>query len=393
MTQPLFDDLTRRQRVHQLLEHAGGEDRLGRAVDYFIIMLVVANAVAFLLTTIPWISARHGRALELFEVFSVTVFTIEYALRIWAAAEFPLARGEREWKTRLKFALRPLQLIDLFAIAPFYLSFFITADLRVLRILRLFRLLKLARYSPAMQAMVAVFSNERRALFGALLLMMCLLLFASTGIYFLEHKAQPEVFGSVPAAMWWALATLTTVGYGDVTPVTTLGKIFGGIVMLFGLGMFALPIGIIATGFSQETSRREFVVSMSLVANVPMFSKLEPSEIALLLPALNSASFAPGELIVHVGDIAEALYFIAAGKVEVETPNGPVYLSEGDYFGEMALLEHRPRSNTVRAFTHCRLLVLEAPDFRRLMAGRPELYKLIRDTADARKAAVEQETG
>lgn len=380
-----------RQRVHQVLEHTGAEDRLGRAVDYFIISLVVTNVVAFLLTTMPWFAARYGRALELFEIFSVLIFTIEYVLRIWSAAEFPLARGEASWKTRLKFALRPLQLIDLLAIAPFYLSFFIAADLRVLRILRLFRLLKLARYSPAMQAMVTVFNNERRALLGALLLMMCLLLFASTGIYFLEHKAQPEAFGSVPAAMWWALATLTTVGYGDVTPVTTLGKIFGGIVMLFGLGMFALPIGIIATGFSQEASRREFVVSMSLVANVPMFSKLDTSEVARLLPALNSANFAPGELIVHAGDIAEAMYFIASGKVEVETPTGPVYLSEGEYFGEMALLDHRPRANTVRAKTQCRLLILEAPDFRRLMAGRPEIFNLIRETAKARKEAFKRD--
>jgi len=245
--------------------------------------------------------------------------------------------------------------------------------------------LKLARYSPAMQSLVTVISNERRALFGALLLMICLLLFASTGIYFVEHKAQPDAFGSVPAALWWAVATLTTVGYGDVVPITTLGKMFGGLVMVFGLGMFALPIGIMATGFSQETHRREFVVSWNLVANVPMFARLDGVEISRLLPVLNSASYEPGQLIVHEGDMATAMYFIASGKVEVEIAKGLVTLSEGDHFGEMALLEKRQRSHTVRARTKCRLLILEAPDFHRLMRGRPELLQAIRETAEARR--------
>jgi len=277
-----------------------------------------------------------------------------------------------------------LQLIDLVVILPFYLSFLFSIDLRMLRILRLFRLLKLARYSPAMQSLVAVVSNEKRALFGALLLMVCLLLFASTGIYFVEHKAQPEAFGSVPAAMWWAVATLTTVGYGDVTPITPLGKVFGGFVMVFGLGMFALPIGIMATGFSQESHRREFVVSWNLVANVGMFARLDAAEIARLLPVLNSATYEAGELIIHEGDFAVAMYFIASGKVEVETAKGPVLMSEGEHFGEMALIEHRTRSRTVRAETKCRLLVLDAPDFHRLMRGRPELLEEIRKTARER---------
>jgi voltage-gated potassium channel len=228
-------------------------------------------------------------------------------------------------------------------------------------------------------------NNERRALVGALLLMICLLLFASTGIYFAEHKAQPDEFGSVPASMWWAISTLTTVGYGDVTPITMFGRIFGGLVMIFGLGMFALPIGIMATGFSQETNRREFVVSWNLVANVPMFARLDASEIARLLPVLNSVTFGAGEMIMHEGDTAAAMYFIASGKVEIETANEPVILSEGGYFGEMALLENRPRGHTVRAATKCRLLMLESPDFHRLMRGHPELLAAIRELAEERR--------
>lgn len=376
---------TYRRRAHVLLEQGSSEDLTSKLVDTFIVGLVVANIFAFMLSTVPQIEAKYGAQLELFEIFSVLIFTVEYVARIWAAAEFPFARDEPTWKTRLKYALRPLQLIDLLVILPFYLSFLFAIDLRMLRILRLFRLLKLARYSPAMQSLVAVINNERRALAGALLLMICLLLFASTGIYFVEHKAQPEVFGSVPASMWWAIATLTTVGYGDVTPITTLGKMFGGLVMIFGLGMFALPIGIMATGFSQESHRREFVVSWNLVANVPMFAQLDATEIARLLPVLNSATFGAGEMIMHEGDFAGAMYFIASGKVEVETANGPVILSEGEHFGEMALLEHRTRSHTVRADTSCRLLMLETPDFHRLMRGRPELLAEIRKTGEIRR--------
>ena len=374
-----------RRRAHELLEQGASEDFTSKTVDYFIIILVIANIIAFMLSTVPQIESKYGVALERFEIFSVLVFTIEYLLRIWASAEFPFARDEPIWKTRIKYACRPLQLIDLIVVLPFYLSFLFSFDLRMLRILRLFRLLKLARYSPAMQSLVNVISNEKRALFGALLLMICLLLFASTGIYFVEHNAQPDAFSSVPAAMWWAVATLTTVGYGDVTPVTILGKIFGGLVMIFGLGMFALPIGIMATGFSQETHRREFVVSWNLVANVPMFAELDAAEIARLLPVLNSTSFEAGEMIMHEGDSAGSMYFIASGKVEVETEQGPVILSEGDHFGEMALLEHRPRGHTIRAETKCRLLVLKAPDFHRLMRGRPELLAEILSTAKARR--------
>ena len=157
-----------------------------------------------------------------------------------------------------------MMIIDLLAILPFYLYLLVPFDLRALRVLRLFRLfrlLKLLRYSPALLTLKRVVAREYRALLGALLLMMMLMLFSAAIIYFLEREAQPDKFGSIPAAAWWALATLTTIGYGDIVPITPWGKVFGGIVMLFGLGMFALPIAILATGFSQESARHEFVVT------------------------------------------------------------------------------------------------------------------------------------
>jgi voltage-gated potassium channel len=173
-----------------------------------------------------------------------------------------------------------MMIIDLLAILPWYIHDILPFDLRALRLLRLFRLLKLVRYSPALETLKRVVAHEWRALLGALLLILMLLMASSTVMYFLERSAQPQQFGSIPASAWWALETLTTVGYGDVTPATPLGKIFGGIVMLLGLCTFALPVAILATGFNQESSRHEFVVTWSMVARVPLFSTLEAAEVA-----------------------------------------------------------------------------------------------------------------
>jgi voltage-gated potassium channel len=335
--------MTLRQRVHDILEIRSEFDPVTRIINILLVSLIMLNAVAFAAETVPEIGQRYGSMFELFNIISVVIFTIEYALRLWSCVELPYLNALPAWRARAKFAARPLMVIDLLAILPFYLSFLIGIDLRILRILRLFRFLKLARYSPALVALGRVFANERRALFGALLVMLALLLFASSGIFFLERHAQPEVFGSIPSAAWWALATLTTVGYGDVVPVTAMGRVFGGLIMIFGLGMFALPIGIIATGFSHEANRREFVITWGMVARVPLFSQLEVAVVAQIGALLHSRSFQAGEVIMRVGDDADAMFFIASGEVAVDTDEGQVRLGEGDFFGEMALLYRRQR--------------------------------------------------
>ncbi len=373
-----------RRRVHETLELGASGDLASRLFDAALIILVLANAAAFTLGTVGWFEQRYQTQLYWFEVISVSIFTVEYIARLWSCVEVPTLRDKSPWQARLHYATHPLLLIDLLVIAPFFLSFLLPVDFRILRILWLLRLLKLARYSPALQTLALVLHTERRALFGALLVMACLLLFAATGIYYIERHVQPDVFGSVPASMWWALSTLTTVGYGDVVPLTPLGRLFGGLIMLFGLGMFALPIGIIATGFSQETNRRDFVISWSLVASVPFFAKLDIADIAKIMPMLNSSTYHPEELIAARGDVAHSMYFIASGSVGVETTQGEVILSEGDYFGEMALIDGRRRDHTVRAKTKCRLLELDARDYHRLLQDRPDLNDAIAKTARQR---------
>ncbi len=235
------DDQVRalRRRVYEIMEIGHGEDRASRVFDIFIVTLIMLNVAAFVAETVPSLYAAYGPYFFAFELFSVAVFTVEYLLRLWTAVEMPFLKRLSPVKARLYSATRPSLIIDLLAILPFYLSQFFALDLRVLRTLRLLRFLKLSRYSPAMHSLIRVVINERRALVGAGLLLFAAVLFASTGMYYLENEAQPDKFGSVPDSAWWAIATLTTVGYGDVAPVTPLGRLFGSVVMVTGLCILA----------------------------------------------------------------------------------------------------------------------------------------------------------
>jgi voltage-gated potassium channel len=380
-----------RREVHDILEVGGDAHPAGRLVNAFIVVLIFLNAIAFAAETVDHLADRYGRYFDSFNVFSVAVFSIEYLLRLWSAVDIPMLSRMKPWRARLRFALRPLMLIDLFAVLPFYFSWLVPMDLRVLRVLRLFRLLKLVRYSPALQTLGRVIAEEYRALLGALLIILVLLLFASTAAYFLERDAQPDKFGSVPAAAWWALATLTTVGYGDIVPVTPFGKLLGGLVMLLGVGMIALPVAIIATGFSQESSRHQFVVTWSMVARVPLFAGMDESEIAEITKLLYTRNYLPGVPIVRAGGVGDAMYLIAGGEAEVEIGRDKcVVLKEGDFFGEMALLERRRHKHDVVAMTKCRIYVLDAEALSRLARSHPEILRHIRKVAAMRAMAGEQ---
>ncbi len=374
-----------RRKVHDILEVGGDAHPVAHVVNVFLVILIILNGVAFAAETVDSVADRWGPELEAFNLFSVVVFSIEYGLRLWSAVEIPLFARLPPWRARLKFALRPMMLIDLLAILPWYLHEIIPLDLRPLRMLRLFRLLKLVRYSPALQTLKRVVAHEYRALLGALLVMMIGLLFASTIIYFLEHQAQPNSFGSIPQSAWWALSTLTTVGYGDIVPITPLGKVFGGVVMIFGVCMFALPIAIIATGFSQELARHEFVVTWSMVARVPLFSTLDAAEVAEVTKLLYTRLVPAGGLIVSAGEAGGAMYFIGNGEATVRAvPGRQVEMHEGDFFGEMALLERRRHRHDVVADTACRVYVLDSEGLARLSRRHPEIVRHIKQVAKER---------
>ncbi len=371
-----------------MLEVGGEAHPVGRVVNIFLVILIILNGVAFAAETVDSLAARYGPEFEAFNFFSVMVFTVEYLLRLWSCVEIPLFQRMPHWQARLKYAMRPMMLIDLFAILPWFVNALvpIPVDLRALRILRIFRLLKLLRYSPALETLRRVIVNERRALLGGLLLMMVLLLFTASIVYFLERDAQPDKFGSIPASAWWALATLTTIGYGDLVPVTPLGKVFGGVVMLIGLGMFALPIAILSAGFSQESARHEFVVTWSMVARVPLFSTLDAAEVAEVTKLLYTRLVQPGGVIVSAGQPGGAMYLIGSGEASVRlAPSKTATLHEGDFFGEMALLERRRHKHDVIADTLCRVYVLDSEALARLSHRHPEIARHIREVAKERE--------
>jgi len=373
-----------RYRVHQILEAGVSDDLPSRACDIVIIVMILLNVAAFVLGSVGWIAQDYANLLYYFEVFSIIFFTIEYVLRIWACVEHIPLRSHTPLKARLKFALLPMQMIDLIAILPFYLGALVGADLRALRILRLFRFFKILRYSTTMQVLIKVFYNEGRALLGALMIMLALILLASSVMHYIEGDVQPETFGDIPSSMWWALATLTTVGFGDAVPVTTLGKIWSGLFMVFGLGMFALPIGIISTGFAREINRREFVINWNMVARVPVFNQLQATEVAEIMEMLQSQRFPKDVLIFEKGQEATAMYFIIAGEVEIDDGKKTTQLEAGEFFGEVGMLSKGSYLASARVVSNSHLLQLERADFEYLLHKNEKLNNHIRQVATER---------
>ena len=376
-----------RRRVYEIMEIGHGEDRLSKLLDTFLVILIIANIAVFCAETVQQLEDKWGWEFHVFEMFCLVVFTIEYLARLWIAVEVPFLSRLPPWKARLRFAGRAPQIIDLLAILPFYLGHMFGVDLRILRIFRLLRFLKLSRYSPAMHTLIRVLSNERRALMGAGLLLIAAVLFASTGIYFLEHQAQPDKFGSVPESAWWAIATLTTVGYGDVTPHTVGGRIFGGFVMVTGLCVLALPVAIISTGFAQDVNRHDFVVTWSLITRIPLLAELDAEQVALVMPMLHAQYLPPNVEVINKGSPGAAMYFVASGRVRMHTATGDRNFGTGEFFGMVAMLANDLNNAAFITASKCRLLKLYREDFHRFEAASPAIAAHIRKVAEQRRVA------
>ena len=373
---------TLRRRAYVVLEGGRAGGLPGGLVEAGLIVLIIANVVAFTLQSIPEMRAEYGQALDRFEVVSVTIFALEYLLRLWVSAEEATVASQGEVLGRLHAATRPMMLIDFFAIAPAFVQFFVPFfDLRVLRLIRVFRLLKIARYSPALTTLGKVIMDERHALFGTVLLLLCAMMFAAAAMHAAEGNIQPRIFGTIPDAMWWAIATLTTVGYGDAVPITPLGRVIAGITMIAGLGLFALPVGIVATGFVSTIHRRDFVVTFGMLARVPLFKDFDTHVISEILDLLRSQTVGPGEVLSAQGERAAAMYFVVSGAVEAELPKKKIRFESGDFFGELALLHETMRVATITSVAHTRLLELSIDDFEALMHRHPGLKRRVQKRA------------
>ncbi|MCV9936046.1 cyclic nucleotide-gated ion channel/potassium channel family protein [Boseaceae bacterium BT-24-1] len=367
--------LSWRRRAHLVIDRGAGDDLSVRLVHGGLVALIIINIAALVLESVPSLAAAHGRAFYWIELVSVVLFTLEYAVRLWTAPEHARYRDLSDWAARRAYALSPPALLDFLATVPLYSALLGYGDLKILLLFRLLRFFKLGRYSPGMASLGAALHAERKALLACIVILIGVMLLSATAMHFVEHDVQPDKFGTIPDAMWWAIVTLTTVGYGDAFPISPLGKLVASLTAVMGLVMLALPIGIIATAFAQEIHRREFVVTWSMLARVPLFSGLNAAEIAEIMHALRARTVRGGGTVLHPHEPAHSLYFVASGEVELVAADGSRRLDEGCYFGELSLTEITAAEGGIaaRATVATKLLVLDPADFRLLMLRHPEL--------------------
>jgi voltage-gated potassium channel len=375
---------TWRARFDRILAPAESPPWSNRLVNAILIALVLVSVIGAVVETMSDLAPKVDWLLRLVEAVSVAVMLVEYVLRLWAAPEREAIGAREPWRARLHYVTSFVGLIDLFAVLPALVAMVVPVPADALRLFRVLRLLKLARYTPALTLFAAVIRNESRALLATLLVVVILLVLEASIMYVLERGAQPQVFASIPHAMWWAIVTIATVGYGDMYPITPVGRIFGGMVMVIGIAVFAVPAGILATGFASEIRKRDFVVTWQTVANVPLFAGLDAARIAEIARLLKRQVVPAQFAVVRRGDPADAMFFIMSGDVQVDITPAPVRLGRGQYFGEIALIRDTVRTATVTTLSECQLLSLDVADFRRLLENNPGLKATITRTAEER---------
>jgi len=245
---------TFKSTVFAVLEGVPRRTRAQRTFDVILIGLILGNVLAVILGTVQSMNARYGTLFVGFELLSVSAFTLELMLRFWVS---DYSTDSTNRLSRRRFWKNPYVLADILAILPFYLGSLISLDLRLLRLLRLFRVFKISPYFRSLALLGSVIKQEYRPMMSALAVIVILMLFASSGIYLLEREGQPDTFGDLPSALWWVVVTLSTVGYGDAIPHTGLGRALGAVIMILGVGMVALPAGMLASRFSQVMHRQQ----------------------------------------------------------------------------------------------------------------------------------------
>jgi voltage-gated potassium channel len=358
------------------------------AVAYRLVItagVLIATAIE-VVRTVSGIEFGHTTTASAAEFAAQLVLTVD--LFIQASGAVNDRRADQTPQQALRSYLASAYgLIDILAVVPFFVELAWPQEGDLETALGVLRFLKLARFSPALETLGAVVRREARALQAAAFTMALLMLGTATALYLVERHANSG-FASIPEAMWWSVATLSTVGYGDVVPVTPLGRLLGGICALLGVCMFALPASIMATGFAEEIKRRDFLATWNMVAKVPFLNGLDAAQIASITALLRYSAAAPGDVLIRAGDMGDRMYFIISGQVAVDFGGSkPAALADGDFFGEIALLHRSPRTATVTARSRCQLLILDVKDFRRFVAGSPRIAEVIARTAEQRLQA------
>ena len=282
--------------------------------------------------------------------------------------------------------LSPAGIVDLVAVLPFWFAMILPGDLRVVLVFRMVRFFKFARYSPAMRSLLDVLYNERRALFGCLVIALGIALVAASLMHLAEANMQPTKLGTIPDAFWWAIVTIGTIGYGDVVPVTALGKLIATCTIFAGLVLMALPVGIIATAFAEQIHRRDFIVTWGMISRVPLFAELDATEISDVMELLRAQVAEAGEVIMRARRFRafDVFHRRRRGRYRDQGQKRAVRLGVGQFFGEVAVLRRTRRSATVTAITRTNLLVLDAHDLHALMQRDPRIATRIKDVVENR---------
>ena len=244
---------TFRKKTFMVLERES-HSKFAEFVHYLLMILILLTVIAVILESDAELYKRYFLFFKTLEIISLIIFTIEYILRVWSSVE---SRDFKGIKGRVRYMLTPMAIIDLLAVLPVWFGIIVYRDFMILRGLRLVRVFKLTRYSRSMNLLTSVLKNESANIFSAFFVLSILIIIAATGMHLVEGEEQPMNFGTIPRAIWWATVTLTTVGYGDVVPITIAGRIFCIVILISGIGMAALPAGILAAGFTKEIQRRK----------------------------------------------------------------------------------------------------------------------------------------
>lgn len=385
-----------RGRIHALLHFSDPSDA-GRRWRLIHLGVLGIGLFAVILLSIDGLPLDVRNSLR-YAIWAVAfLFFIEHAVRLWAAPEEGRYRENSPAMARLQWAMSLPGLVGLLATVP---AFMWLAGYRIVgsdaaSIFCVLWILKLGLHAPALGTLARVVSNERAPIAGVLVLFFIVLVIAATAAHLLERGRQPDAFGSLPNALWWAVVTLTTTGYGDVVPVTVGGRLVGSVLMISGISVLAIMTGVLATGFAQEERRREYLRVWEQVARVPIFAALGVVTLSEIVGKLRTRYYPSRVVIMRRGDPGDSMFFISSGECEVRLPSGDIVkLGEGAFFGEMSLLERQPRSATVATSRPTTLLVLYASDFYEIASRIPALAEAVEAEAKRRREEnLERRTG
>lgn len=360
----------------------------GRRWRALHLTVLTAGLLAIAISSLDGLPIWTDDVLTALVVLVAVVFFGEYLVRLWAAPESTRYARLGDGMARLHWALSINGLIGLLAIFPVFAITFtsIHASHEWAPIFCVFWILKLSTHAPAMTTLARVIANERATLASVVIIFVMVLVTAGAAVHMLERENQPKVFGNIPEALWWAVVTLTTTGYGDAVPQTVGGRMVGSVVMVSGIVVLALLTGILATGFAEEERRREYLRVWDQVTRVPMFAELGTVTLSEIVSKLRVRHYPPRIVVVRRDEPGDSMFFISEGEVEVRLPRGAVPLRQGGFFGEMALLDRLPRSATVVTTQPTTLLVLYASDFYEVAANIPSLVDAVEREAQRRRA-------